>query len=172
MVLPFQLFLQITTGPGQTWLCIIVCQENASLAALVDVLAAWKLWDSVPGALIILTWKRDSRPASQGSVTPGKPDPRISLRDLHRSTKDSTSPVSQAAEPTAGNCNFMRLQRPAFFIPQQFFQRYSDLKHRDASSAAGNLASAIGTWTLRAEMPLVHLNATSSKVVCRSKRTK
>lgn len=56
----FQLFPQITTWHGQTSLRIIVCQENAFLNALLNVLAGWKLyevypalWSSWPGNVIV-----------------------------------------------------------------------------------------------------------------------
>lgn len=77
-------------------------------------LLRWMFWLRGNSALIILTRKRDIHPTSQGSVTPGKPDPLLPIRDPHRSTKDSTSPVSQAAETTAGNCNFMQLRLRSF----------------------------------------------------------
>lgn len=38
-----------------------------------------------------------------------------------------------------------------FFIPQQFLQRYSDLKRGDATAAAGNFTSTIGRWNLRTD---------------------
>lgn len=69
---------------------------------------------SVPSALIILTWKRDSHPTSQGSLTPGKREPVFWIRDPHHGTKDLTSPVSSSAQFTDGNWNFtwLRLRLP------------------------------------------------------------
>lgn len=67
---------------------------------------------SVPSALIILTWKRDSHPTLQGSLTPGKLDLVFLIHDLHRSTKDLTSPVS--AEAADGNWNFTWLRLRLF----------------------------------------------------------
>lgn len=72
---------------------------------------------SVPSTLIILTWKRDSHPTSQGSLTPGKPDLVFLIHDLHHSAKDLTSPVSQSAETTDGFWNFT-WHRLRLFFPQ------------------------------------------------------
>lgn len=69
---------------------------------------------SVPSTLIILTWKCDSHPTSQGSLTPGKLDLVFLIHDLHRSTKDLTSPVSKSAETTDGNWNFTWLRLRLF----------------------------------------------------------
>lgn len=71
---------------------------------------------SVPSALIILTWKCDSHPTSQGSLTPGKLDLVFLIHDLDRSTKDLTSPVSKSAETTDGNWNFTWLRLRLFFF--------------------------------------------------------
>lgn len=49
---------------------------------------------SVPSTLIILTWKCDSHPTSQGALTPGKLDLVFLIHDLHHSAKDLTSPIS------------------------------------------------------------------------------
>lgn len=107
---------------------------------------------SVPSALIILTWKCDSHPTSQGSLTPGKLDLVFLIHDLHRSTKDLSSPVSKSAETTDGNWNFtwLRLRLfsphkatgvttfgawwkkwPVWFLWTGFLQHYFDFKHRN-----------------------------------------
>lgn len=70
---------------------------------------------SAPGALIILTWKRNSHPTSQGSLTPGEPDLVFLTRDPRHSTKDLTSPVTYLAETTDGNWNFTRAPTGPFY---------------------------------------------------------
>lgn len=87
-------------------------------SALLNVLAAWKSYKVYPAALIILTWKRDSHPTSQGSLTPGKPDLVFLIHDLHLGTKDLTSPVSEttASGTTDGNWNFTWLRLRLFFF--------------------------------------------------------
>lgn len=117
--LPFQLFPQITTWHRQTLRRNIVCQENAFLNAFIECFGWVEIVRSVPTALIILTWKCDSHPTSQGSLTPGKLDLAFLIHDLHRNTKDLTSPVSQSTETADGKWNVTLLKPKVTLESQQ-----------------------------------------------------
>lgn len=69
---------------------------------------------SVPSALIMLTWKCDSDPTSQGCLTPGELDLVVLIRDLHHSTKDLTSPVSKVGRDYWWELEFHMAQTEAF----------------------------------------------------------
>lgn len=94
-------------------------------------------------------------------MTPGKPDPWLWLHDRRRSTKDSASPVSEAAETTAGNRSFMRPQLPPFFFFATLFQTQAQrctsscrkphfhnrkMKLRDRDATCLNKQHAVQSW--------------------------
>lgn len=72
-------------------------------------------------ALIILTWKFDSRPTSRGSLTPGKLEPVSLIHEPQHSTKDLTSPVSWLTGRTDGKRNFSWFKRKVFGLLLFFF---------------------------------------------------
>lgn len=76
---------------------------------------------SVHMALIILTWKFDSRPTSRGSLTPGKLEPVSLIHEPQHSTKDLTSPVSWLTGRTDGKRNFSWFKRKVFGLLLFFF---------------------------------------------------